>query len=375
MRQGPDFGGEPVDFTLTEAQDDLADLTRRILDDHVTNERLREVERGEDRFDRALWTQLSAAEVLSAALPESVGGGGFGLLEQCSVLIELGRAVAPVPYLSSITAAASAIARFGTDQQRLRWAAPAARGELVLTAALTEEHNPDPRVPASRAEQHDGEWRLTGSKTGVPAGAVADLVLVPASTPDGPRVFLVERDRLSVQRQRVVDGDSEAWLDLDGVRVGEDRVLGGAEVLDWLLTRTTVGVCAHQVGVLSRALELTSDHARERVQFGRPIGTFQAVAQRLADAFIDVEAARLTLWQAAWRVAEGLPSAEEVATAKFWAADAGHRVAHTAVHVHGGVGIDLDHPLHRYFVAAKRNEFTLGGAEAQLGRLGDALAG
>lgn len=364
-----------MDFTLTEAQDDLADLTRRILDDHVTNERLREVERGEDRFDRALWTQLSAAEVLSAALPESVGGGGFGLLEQCSVLIELGRAVAPVPYLSSITAAASAIARFGTDQQRLRWAAPAARGELVLTAALTEEHNPDPRVPASRAEQHDGEWQLTGSKTGVPAGAVADLVLVPASTPDGPRVFLVERDRLSVQRQRVVDGDSEAWLDLDGVRVGEDRVLGGAEVLDWLLTRTTIGVCAHQVGVLSRALELTSDHARERVQFGRPIGTFQAVAQRLADAFIDVEAARLTLWQAAWRVAEGLPSAEEVATAKFWAADAGHRVAHTAVHVHGGVGIDLDHPLHRYFVAAKRNEFTLGGAEAQLGRLGDALAG
>ena len=110
------------------------------------------------------------------------------------------------------------------------------------------------------------------------------------------------------------------------------------------------------------------------MQFGRPIGSFQAVAQRLADAYIDVEAVRLTMWQAAWRLAAGLPAETEVATAKFWAADAGHRVAHAAVHVHGGVGIDIDHPLHRYFVAAKRAEFELGGATAQLRRIGAALA-
>jgi alkylation response protein AidB-like acyl-CoA dehydrogenase len=121
-------------------------------------------------------------------------------------------------------------------------------------------------------------------------------------------------------------------------------------------------------------LELTAGYARTRVQFGRAIGSFQAVAQRLADAYIDVEGIRLTLWQAAWRVAEGLPSLAEVATAKFWAADAGHRVAHTAVHVHGGVGIDLDHSLHRYFLAAKYNELSLGGATAQLRRIGTALA-
>jgi alkylation response protein AidB-like acyl-CoA dehydrogenase len=110
------------------------------------------------------------------------------------------------------------------------------------------------------------------------------------------------------------------------------------------------------------------------MQFGRPIGSFQAVAQRLADAYIDVEAVRLTMWQAAWRLSAGLPCETEVATAKFWAADAGHRVAHTAVHVHGGVGIDTDHPLHRYFVAAKRLEFALGGATTQLRRIGAALA-
>lgn len=365
-----------MDFSCTEAQGDLAVLTREILDNHATADRLREVEEEPDRFDRALWTRLARADVLSAALPSTAGGGGFGLLEQCSVLIELGRAVAPVPYLASITTAAAALAQFGNPDQQRHWAVPAARGELVLTAALAEENNPDPDRPACRAERVAGGWVLGGTKTTVPAGTFADLVLVPASTSDGARVFLVEPEQLSIERQRIVDADSEAWLALDGVLVGDDRALGeDSAVLDWLLTRATVGACAHQVGVVERALELTSEYARERVQFGRPIGSFQAVAQRLADAFIDVEAARLTLWQAAWRVDEGLPCAAEVATAKFWAADSGHRVAHTAVHVHGGVGIDLDHRLHRYFVAAKRNEFSLGGAAAQLGRLGDVLAG
>ena len=123
------------------------------------------------------------------------------------------------------------------------------------------------------------------------------------------------------------------------------------------------------------ALELTAEYAKSRVAFGRPIGSFQAVTQRLADAFVDVEAVRLTMWQAAWLLSAGSAAATEVATAKFWAAEAGHRVAHTAVHVHGGMGIDVTYPVHRYFVAAKRNEFALGGATVQLRRIGGALAG
>lgn len=369
-----------MDFALTEAQDDLAGLTRRILADHATNTRLREIESGPDRFDRALWTDLANADVLSAALPESAGGGGFGLLEQCSVLVEVGRAVAPVPYLASITMAATALAQFGTAEQQDRWATPAGKGETVLTAALTEPQNPDPVKPTTSAQRRDGQWVLNGSKTAVPAGPVADLVLVPAMTSDGPAVFLVapSDEGVSVERQQVVDSGSEGWLDLADVRLGPDRVLGGVdaglEVTDWLRTRGTVGVCATQLGVAERALELTAEYARERVQFDRPIGSFQAVSQRLADAYIDVEAIRLTMWQAAWSASVGLPCGVEVATAKFWAAEAGHRVAHTAVHIHGGVGIDVDHGLHRYFVAAKRNEFTLGPATAQLREIGAALA-
>jgi alkylation response protein AidB-like acyl-CoA dehydrogenase len=135
-----------------------------------------------------------------------------------------------------------------------------------------------------------------------------------------------------------------------------------------------VGLCAVQLGIAERALELTSQYAQNRVQFERPIGSFQAVAQRLADAFIDVEAIRLTMWQAAWRLAADLPCDPEIATAKFWAADAGHRVAHPPLHQHRGVGIDTSYPVHRYFVAAKRAEFELGGATAQLRRIGTALA-
>jgi alkylation response protein AidB-like acyl-CoA dehydrogenase len=376
-----------MDFSYNENQRELAALSRAILADRTTPERLREVEAGGDRFDPALWADLAGAGVLAAALPEALGGAGLGLLEQCSVLAEIGRAVAPVPYLASVVLGAGALARFGTPGQQARWAAPAGRGELVLTAALSEEDGDDPRAPSARAEQvkGDGEaggdhWLLTGTKTAVPAGPRADLMLVPAATAQGTAVFLVTPgDRgVAVEPQQMTDGDAAGQLELAGVELPADRVLGspadGTEITAWLVSHGTVGLCAQQFGVVERALELTSEYARNRKQFGKPIGSFQAVAQRLADAYIDVEAVRLTMWQAAWLLSEGQPSDTEVATAKFWAADAGHRVAHTAVHIHGGVGIDIEHPLHRYFVAAKRLEFALGGATTQLRRIGAALA-
>jgi 3-oxocholest-4-en-26-oyl-CoA dehydrogenase beta subunit len=368
-----------MDFSQNEALRELAALTRKILADRVTQERLREVEAGGDRFDPALWADLASSGVLGAALPESLGGAGLSLLEQCAVLTEIGRAVAPAPYLASIVLGASAIAAFGTTQQR-RLAADAGRGEIVLTAALAEEDGDDPRVPAVIAKRLGGRWMLTGTKTAVPTGPRASLILVPATTSGGVAVFLVAPTDVgvSIQPQTVVDGDSAGRLTLAAVAVPDGRIVGsirdGARITDWLLARGTVGLCALQLGVAERALEMTSGYAQSRVQFGKPIGAFQAVAQRLADAYIDVEAIRLTLWQAAWRLAAGLPCDTEVATAKFWAADAGHRVAHTAVHIHGGVGIDTDYPLHRYFTAAKHNEFALGGATTQLRRIGTALA-
>jgi acyl-CoA dehydrogenase len=359
-----------VDFSPSESQAELAGLSRKILAGRDT--------------PRRQWADLAAAGVLAAALPEPLGGAGLGLLEQCSVLAEVGRAVSPVPYLPSVVLGAGAIASFGNPDQRRRWAGPAGEGSVVLTAALSEEDGDDPASPSARAERDGGRWRLSGVKTAVPAAAGADLMLVPASAGDEVMVFLVEPADagVTVQPQALTDGADAGRLILDGVPLDDGRVLGGprqgAEVAGWLAARGTVGLCAEQAGIVERALELTAEYARAREQFGRPIGSFQAVAQRLADAYIDVEAVWLTMWQAAWLLTAGEPGDPEVdaavATAKFWAADAGHRVAHTAVHVHGGMGIDTSYAVHRYFTAAKRAEFTLGGATAQLRRLGDVLA-
>ena len=361
-----------MDFTPTEAQLDLEKLTRSIVAKLVTNERLRELDTAAERFDEPLWQALIDAGVLSAAVPESIGGGGFGMLEQATVLRELGRGPAAVPFLSSIVQAATALTEFGTAAQQ-DWARKAASGDAILSVALTEENNDDPRRPVTTAQPTDSGWTIDGAKFAVPFARRADRILVPASTRDGVAVFLVDPndDGVRITPQRVVDFSAEDLVEFTSVSAD---LVGDVEVVDWLETRGALGLAATQLGVLEKALESVADYARERVQFDRPIGSFQAVAQRLADAYIDVKGVRLTVTQAAWQLAAGQPADDAVRTAKFWAADAGHRVAHTVVHVHGGVGLDTDHPVHRYFLAAKHNEFALGSATDHLRRLGASLA-
>ena len=216
---------------------------------------------------------------------------------------------------------------------------------------------------------HSGDgYRLTGTRTQIAYGPVADAFLVPAETDSGTAVFLVAASDpgVTVTALDTTGLGSVGHLRLDGVEVDAQRVVGGEDVVSWITTLDILGRTAFQLGVLDRGLQLTAEYARTREQFDRPIGSFQAVGQRLADGYIDVKGLRLTLTQAAWRLSEDLPADTEVATAAFWAADAGHRVAHTIVHIHGGVGIDTDHPVHRYFLAAKQTEFALGGATGQL---------
>ena len=370
-----------MDFDPTAEQDEAAALARRILTDRCTPERLAEVEATGRRFDASLWRELGDAGLLGLGLPEELGGGGLGLLETCSVLVEAGRAVAPLP-LAWHAAAADLLARSGTDGHR-DLVADAASGRTVLTVALAEDHAHVALRPATTAERTPDGWRVSGTKTVVPAGTVADLVVVPASVPapgspsDDVVLLLVRPDDpgVTLLPQTTNDGDEAARLELDGATLAADRALtGGAAALQQLVDRVTVLLCAQQLGVVGGALSLTAGYAGTREQFGRPIGTFQAVSQRLADGYIDVQGARLTLWQAAWRLSEDLPAAVEVAVAKLWAADAGHRLAHTTVHVHGGVGIDLDGTAHRYFSAAKRLEMALGSSTEQALAVGRALA-
>jgi alkylation response protein AidB-like acyl-CoA dehydrogenase len=366
-----------MDFSFTPEQDEAAALAAEILADRTTTERLREVEAGGNRFDRELWRELGSAGLLSLAVPEQYGGAGLGLIELARVLVEVGRTVAPVP-LAAHGPSALLLAELGSEPQRAAWLPAAATGEVVLTAALSEERAHVPARPSTTATADGDGFRVTGSKALVSAGAYADLYLVPADTDAGIVVLLVEPgDRgVTVTAQTLSDGDTVARLDLEDVALGADRVLGAPDSVAADRLRSLLLVCAsaEQLGITEGALKLTASYAKEREQFGRPIGTFQAVSQRLADGYIDVLGQQLTLWQAVWRLSEGLPSEIEVATAKMWAADAGHRLAHTTVHVHGGVGIDLDGVAHRYFTAAKRFEFAYGGTTEQALLVGRVLA-
>ncbi len=363
-----------MDFTFTTEQDEAATLAAQILKDRATNERMKAVETDGDRFDRELWRELSEAGLLSLAVPEEYGGAGLGLIELCRVLVEVGRTVAPVP-LAVHGPAALLLAELGNDEQKDAWLPGAASGEFVLTAAVAEERAHLPARPTVEATPEGEGWVLSGSKAIVRAGTAAQLVLTTAATSEGVGVFLIEPDAPGVElvAQKTSDGDTVARLDLAGAPATILGAPDGAAALR-LGQLLTVAGAAEQLGVTEGALALTAAYAKTREQFGRPIGTFQAVSQRLADGYIDVLAQRLTLWAAVWRLSESLPAETEVATAKLWAADAGHRLAHTTVHVHGGVGIDMDGEAHRYFTTAKRFEFLFGGATEQSLTIGRALA-
>ena len=383
-----------MDFSYSEEQEAVRQLAGQIFGERSTHDRLKQVEAeagDEGPFDRQLWRELASAGLLGIHLSEDVGGAGLDFVAACLVIEAAGRTAAYVPVVETMVYGAVPIARFGTDAQRKAWLSGVASGETVLSAAMAELAGevilPGGTEPATTATaQPDGSWLLSGTKACVPAAFVADALLVPATrkTADdvlaGTGVFIVDTAAggLTLTRQTTTTGRPEAIVELDGVRVGADRLLGedadGAAVIALITEFATTALCIQEAGACAAALDLTAEYTKTRVQFDKPIATFQAVGQRAADAYVDTEAIRLTAWQAASRLAAGLPAAAEVAVAKYWAAEGGQRVVHAASHLHGGVGVDRDYPLHRYFLLTRQIELTLGGANESLRRLGRILA-
>ena len=346
----------------------------------------------EGPIDRELWAELASAGLLGIHLGEDVGGAGLNFVAACLVIEAAGRTAAYVPVVEAMVYGALPIERFGTGAQRTAWLPAVAGGETILTAALSELAGgvvvPGGSQPATTAaERADGSWRLEGTKACVPAAFVADAVLVPATCTRadgslaGVGVFIVNTDAggLLLTRQTTTTGRPEAIVELNGVSVGADRRLGdegtdGEAVVELITDFATTALCIEEAGATTAALALTADYTKTREQFDKPIATFQAVGQRAADAYVDTEAIRLTAWQAASRLSAGLPAGPEIAVAKYWAAEGGQRVVHAASHLHGGVGVDRDYPLHRFFLRTRQIELTLGSANESLRRLGRILA-
>jgi len=370
-----------MDFDLTEEQQAIHDLTEQILADKSTHARLKQLQADDDLVDREAWRALAGAGVVGCSIPEAHGGAGLGYMAVAKAVEVAAHHASPVPLVPTVVAGAITIAEFGTPGQQERWLPSIASGELLAAAALYETDT-TPAAPVTAAEPDGDGWRLNGFKPMVDGGLDAGLLLVSAALPGGGcGVFLIpsDADGVSADRVEVTTGRSQARVQLDGVQVGGESMLGGGAVagthiVQWMLDRVTVAMCMQMAGAARASIELAAEYTKERFQFDRAIATFQAVSNRAGDTYIDTEAIRLTAYQAAWRIDQGLDAVDQIHIAKWWAAEAGFRVVHGAVHVHGGVGVDRDYPLHRHFLLARQLELALGTGEEHLVALGRSLA-
>jgi alkylation response protein AidB-like acyl-CoA dehydrogenase len=371
-----------MDFNFTDDQKAIRELAYQIFTDRASDEFMLAFSRTDATYDEQLWATLAEQGLLGIAVPEAAGGSGLGLTDLCLVLEEQGRRVAPVPLYASLVLGGLPIAEFGTAQQQQQYLEPLATGSARFSAAIADVGMTAAMTTTVTALQETEGWVLNGTKAVVPDGAVADFILVPAEGADGRQsVFIVATSSAGCHLEAVsigLSGERAAHLILDNVSVDKDSLLGdpgqGQEILEWLEQRANIGHCALQVGVTEAAMRRTAEYLGERKQFGVALGTFQALAMRMADSYIDVEAIRSTYWLALWRLSEGLDARAEVRAAKWWACDAAHRVVSTSQHLHGGIGADVEYPIHRFFLMAKQISYSLGNASKQLEKLGQLLA-
>ena len=368
-----------MDFAFSQEQAALRELAGKIFDDHGSDNDIKDFERSDQPFDRALWRTLADAGLLGAAIPEEYGGSDLGVFSLAALLENQGRTVTQVPLLQTLVSVALPLAAYGTAQQREHLRAIAS-GDLIATAALEQPGGMLDAQPILQARPSGNSWRLNGQLGSVSYANEADLLLVPAS--DGADILLclvpAGATGLDVAVQTGTSGEPLGVIELSDLEITGDMLLGGTgngrKVLDLIVQYSQAGLCAMQVGLTAEALRRTASYTAEREQFGRPIGSMQAVQQRAADGFIDVETMRSAMMRAFWLLDQGKPDAAELSVAKYWAAIGGHRVSHTAQHLHGGMGADVTYPIHRFLLTAKRIELALGGATPTLAHIGRQIA-
>lgn len=361
-----------MDFTLDEQLRDVEDLARRVFTERATTDRVREIEQTDARTDDALWTVLCETGLIGVAFPEEHGGAGLGLAAMVVLLEQQGRQVAPVPLWAHLAGAWALLASGPGGHREL--IAGAVEGSHRLTLAV-EEYGVGPveRPACAAALREDGRWSLSGVKAAVPTPATAGHVIVSAAAPDGPALFLLPAAATGVawNEQITTTHDAAGELTLDGAIA--ERI-GGSDAVEGIVRVARVAIAALQLGVADAAMAIAADYLSTREQFGRPLGSFQAVQHQLADCWIDVDAMRVTLWQAVQDLDDGVLADRSVQVASWWRAQAGLDVVHRVQHVHGGIGVDIDYPVHRYFLWGRQLAGTLGGPEAMLAALGDQLA-
>jgi alkylation response protein AidB-like acyl-CoA dehydrogenase len=360
-----------MDFAFTPDQTLLRNSARAFLDEHCTPAAVRllwDDARGESE---AMWKEMAQLGWLGLSLPEEHGGSGLGMVETALLLEELGRAAYPGPFWPTMLAA-TAIAEHGTQAQKKRWlSAIATGGARAALTLLDADLDWSPDAVATRADATPTGWRLTGLKRYVAWGHVADVLLVPARTPEGVTLFLVDPGAAGLGWSPMTNmdpGTRLADLRLDGVPLRGDDVLGApggaAPVLGRLLRRGAVGAAAEMLGAARRCLDMAVGYAKVREQFGQPIGSFQAIRHKCAEMLLETENSHAAVYYAGWAVDSGAEDADTAASiAKSYVGDAARKVCGEAIQVHGGIGFTWEYDLHMYFKRAKALEAQYGDAE------------
>jgi alkylation response protein AidB-like acyl-CoA dehydrogenase len=359
-------------LTLTEEQEMLKKTARDFLADKCPKTFVKQMEESETGYSRELWQEMAELGWMGLAFPEKYGGGDMSFLDLAVLLEEMGRACLPGPFFSTVILGGLSILDLGSEEQKQEYLPKLIRGEKIFTLALTEPgyHNYDASSVTVEAARNNSSYIISGTKLFVADAHIADYLLCVARTkPENEvTIFLADAKNPKIKHTvlKTIASDKLCEVIFDQMPVPEANILGqldqGWSAVQKIIERAAVGKCCEMVGNIQRVLEMTVDYAKERKQFDRPIGSFQAIQHYCADMATDVDSARFSTYQAAWMLSEGLPCTKEVAIAKAWIGEASQRVFALAHQIHGAIGVTIEHDLHFYTRRAKAAELAFGDA-------------
>jgi alkylation response protein AidB-like acyl-CoA dehydrogenase len=365
-----------MDLGLNEEQAMLRESARDFLQKECPKKLVKQLDESDEGYSRELWRKMAGLGWMGLVFPEKYGGGGRNFLDLAILLEEMGYNIVPGPFFSTVVLGGLAILTAGSEEQKTEFLPRIARGEMILSLALTEPAaSYDAASVKTEAIARNGKYVIKGTKLFVLNANVADYILCVARTKktsnpeDGITVFLVDARSLGLKCTllKTLARDKQCEVVFDNVTVSEKSVVGrrdeGWPIVKDILQKAAIGKCAEMVGGAQAALDMAVNYAKERVQFGRPIGSFQAIQHYCANMAMDVSGSRFVTYKAAWRVSEGLPAALDAAMAKAWVSEAYGRVALSAHQIFGAIGFTMDHDIHLYYRQAKAAEIIFGGAD------------
>ena len=357
-----------MDLGLSEQQELLKNAAREFLENECPETLVRDMEEDEQGYSPELWGKMAEQGWQGLLVPEDYGGAGFDFLDLCVLLEEFGRALVPGPFMSTVLGGAVPIIDAGSEAQRAEFLPKIASGDLIFTLALTEPSARfDEEGVQAQATVSGDEVTINGTKLFVPDANVADYMVVAARSSAGVTLAIVptDQDGVEVTQLLTIARDKQCEVKLNDARgqlLGEDGK--GWDALGPVLQRYTVGECAYLVGLSQMDFEISVDYAKERVQFGRPIGSFQAIQHKCADMVTDVDGSRFIMYKAAWSVNSDQDDAQmAVNMAKAWCSEATRRVVAHGQQIHGGIGFTKDYKIQLYFRRQKRAELAFGDTD------------